>query len=454
MELQKINVAISGRTNAGKTTLIRTLMKTSIGEVSDSPNVTKRGQAYYFDSLQATFIDTPGFQYASVIVMYLDALDEDPTFQMPQKWRDKLVYDQDAMTALDNSDAIIYVASLSTVPDDSFNEEISIVKRKCSKVVALINQYEKQLKASSKPEVENRIKQWKSLFNDHSINHVVVFDAHWDKPTKINQIYDGILNLLEPEQHSRFVEGLKRFKERQSYITREACDMLASLIKDCEERAVVNILKRDFDKDEKKEEAKEQVARRINGALAEFVYCVSDLYKVAAEYPSTSKDELLLLMKPKPNFSGRLGWGSGGAAVLGGSAAFISGILGGAIMGVLTGGVGTIPGAMAWAQIGGTAGAALGSLFMFMDDEDTVTIKINEEQMKILSVKGIAIIWGLSNNGYGRGRELSSEESKDIEQKVRHAQAACRELSFTNSNKIDILEYCEKILSLLEKESI
>jgi GTPase SAR1 family protein len=453
METQKVSVAIAGRTNAGKTTLIRTLMKTSIGEVNDSPNVTKKGQAYYFDSLQATFIDTPGFQYASVIVMYLDALDEDPTFQMPQKWKDKLAYDHDAIAALDNSDAIIYVASLSIVPDDSFNEEISIVKRKCSKVVALINQYEKQLKASSQPEIENRIKQWKALFHNHSIDHVVVFDAHWDNPAKINQVYGGILDILEPEKHLRFVEGLKRFKERQSDITRETCDMLASLIRDCEEKAIITISKGDFDKKEKQEEAKEQVARKINGSLAEFVYCVSDLYKVAAEHPTTSKDELCLLMKPKPNFSGRLGWGSGGAAILGAAAAVISGILGGAIMGILTGGVGAIPGALAWAQVGGTAGAAIGSLFVFMDDGDTVTIKINEEQLKNLSVKGISIIWGLSNNGYGRGRELSLEEGKYIEQKVRQAQSSCREFNFTKSNKIDILEYCEKILGLLEKEN-
>lgn len=308
MELQKLCIAIAGRTNTGKTTLIRTLMKTSIGEVSDSPNVTKRGQAYYFDSLQATFIDTPGFQYASVVVMYLDALAEDPDFQMPQKWQDKLTYDQDAMTALDNSDAIIYVANLSVVPDDSFNEELTIVRRKCSKVIAVINQYEKQLKASSKPEVENRIKQWKAIFHNHSINHVFTFDAHWDNPIKVNQIYDGILDILDLEQRLRFVEGLKSFKERQADITQEACNMLASLIKDCEEKAVETISKGEFDKEEKLEEAKERVARRINGALAEFVYCVSDLYKVAAEHPTTSKDELRLLMQPKPNFSGRLGW--------------------------------------------------------------------------------------------------------------------------------------------------
>jgi GTPase SAR1 family protein len=420
--MQKVNIAIAGRTNAGKTTLIRTLMKTSIGEVKDSPNVTRKGQAYYFDSLQATFIDTPGFQYASVIVMYLDALDEDPDFQMPKKWCDKLAYDQDAMLALDNSDSIIYVASLSVVPDDSFNEEISIVKRKCSKVIAVINQYEKQLKASSKEEVGNRIQQWKAFFHAHAIDHVVLFDAHWDNPVKINQIYNGILNILEPEKRLIFSEGLKQFQKRQHDITQEACDMLASLIKDCQEKAIVTISKGDFDKKEKQEEAKEQVARKVNGALAEFVYCVSDLYKVAAQHPTTFKDDLCLLMNSKKNFSGRIGYGSGGAAVLGAAAAFVSGIVGAAVMGILTGGVGAIPGALAWAQVGGTAGAAMGSLFVFMDDEDTVTIKIDEEQLKTLSGKGLSIIWGLSNNGYGRGRELSVEESKNIEQKVRQVQ--------------------------------
>ena len=140
--------------------------------------------------------------------------------------------------------------------------------------------------------------------------------------------------------------------------------------------------------------------------------------------------------------------------MFGAAAALVSGIFGGIITGILTGGVGTVPGALTWAQFGGTAGAAFGSLFVFLDDGDTVTIKIDEEQLRILSTKGMATIWGLSNNGYGRGRELSSEESKYIEKEVCQAQASCRELNFTTSNRIDILEYCEKILGLLEKENI
>ncbi len=453
MKPQKINIAIAGHTNVGKTTLIRSFMKASVGEVGDAPNITQKEQAYYFNGIQATFIDTPGFQHADVIAMYLDALDENPAFKMPQKWRDKLVYDEDAITALEKSNVILYVASLSSVPDDSFSGEISIINRKCSKIVAIINQYEKQLRASSKTEVENRVKQWKTFFTEQSVNHVTVFDAHWDNPTKISEIYDNILNILDSEQRAQFSEGLRRFKERQLEIRREACDMLASLIKDCAENAAVTISKGDYNNEQKLEGAKEQLARKINGAIAEFVYYVSDLYKVAAEHPTTSKNELLLLMQPKANYANRIGAGSGAAAILGGVTAFVGAILGGAIMGAITGGVGALPGALAWAQIGGTIGAAMGSLFVFSDDGDTVTIKINEAQMKTLSVKGIAIIWGLSNNGYGRERKLSSDEGKQIEEKVCLKQDSCRQINLASFNKIDILEYCEKILNLLEQES-
>ncbi len=453
MEPQKINIAIAGRTNAGKTTLIRTLMKASVGEVGDSPNLTKEQQVYYFNGIQATFIDTPGFQNASAIMMYLDMLDKNPDLKMSATWRDKLVYDEKAMTALEQSNVILYVASLSVVPDDSFIEEISIVKRKCSKIVGIINQYGRQLRASSQTEVENRVEQWKTFFRKQSVNHVTVLDAHWDDPAKISQLYNHILNILDSEQRSQFAEGLKQFNQRQLEITREACNMLASLIKDCAENTDVTISKGDYNNEQKLEETKVQVGRKINGAVAEFVYCVSDLYKVSAAHPTTPKDELLLLMQPKANYASRITAGGGAAAILGGVSALVGAILGSTIMGFLTGGVGAVPAALAWAQMGGTIGAAMGSLGVFSDDGDTVTIKIKEEQMQTLSVTGIAIIWGLSNNGYGRERELSSEECKNIEEKVRLKQNSCRQINLASSNKIDILEYCAKILNSLEGKS-
>jgi GTPase SAR1 family protein len=453
MSLQKINIAIAGHTNVGKTTLIRTLMKASVGEVRDAPNVSPREQAYYFDGIQANFIDTPGFQNATAMGMYLDMRDENPNYKIPEKWKDDIIYDEKAMKALEKSNVVLYVASLSSVADDSLKGEIYIIKRKCSKIVGIVNQYEKELRASSATEVENRVQQWKTFFAGESVNSVIVFDAHWDNPAKISQIYDEIVSILDSEQRLQFVEGLKRFKERQLEIRREACNMLADLIKNCAENAVVTISKGDYNHEQKLEDAKEQVARKMNGALAEFVYCVSDLYKVAAEHPTTSKDELLLLMQPKANYAGRIGTGSGAAAIIGGVSAFMGAILGGAIMGFITGGVGALPGALAWAQIAGTVGAAMGSLFVLSDDSDSITIKLNEEQIKTLSVQGIAIIWGLSKNGYGRAKELSSEEGRNIAEKVLLKQASCRQINLASSNKIEILEYCEKIIELLEREN-
>jgi predicted GTPase len=156
---QKIKIAVAGHTNVGKTTLIRTLMKTSVGKVSDSPNVTKRGETHYFDGLQADFIDTPGFQCAMAIAMYFESIENNPDYKISPALQKQLTYDKDALEALDDSDIVIYVASLSTVPDDNYSNEISVIKRKCSKIIGVINQYEKNVKATSLSEVENRIEQ-------------------------------------------------------------------------------------------------------------------------------------------------------------------------------------------------------------------------------------------------------------------------------------------------------
>jgi GTPase Era involved in 16S rRNA processing len=192
MKPQKINIAVSGNTNVGKTTLIRTLMKASIGEVRDAANVTTTCQSYQFDSLQAIFTDTPGFQNPSDTEEYFYELDEDPTYKLSQRRQDKLIFDLEAIKALDGIDAVIYVVSLAAVPDDSFSSEISLIKRKCSKIVAVINQYQQQCKATNEVACKNRIEQWKALFEKHSIDTVVIFDTHWDNPIKVDKIYSGL----------------------------------------------------------------------------------------------------------------------------------------------------------------------------------------------------------------------------------------------------------------------
>ena len=450
---QNISIAVVGHTNTGKTTLIRTLMKTSIGEVGDSANVTKKGQSYFFEGLQATFIDTPGFQYASNVMMFLDSLNENPEFKIPQSWQEKMVYDMNAIASIESSDLVLYVASLSVVPDDSYKDEIAIIKKKCSKVVAVINQYKKQLEASDKISVENRVAQWKNLFREHSINDVILFDAHWDNPVKVKQIYDGILNILDSDQKLRFTEGLKRFKERELEIRKEACNFLSVfIIEPYQGKPILTIPKADCNNEHKREIAKEKIAEKIDRSFATFLYNITYLYQVAAENPTTPKDQLSLDFKTDHNLMNRLSIGSGSAAVAAGYFSFFLALVGGGVMGVLTGGTGIVAGAMTGAQIGASVGAVIGSVAVFYDDQDTVNINIELEQMRILLVKGVALIWGLSNNGYGRGRDLTASEGEQIEKKVSQIQNLCPQINLARADKNTIIKHCEKILDQLENE--
>jgi GTP-binding protein EngB required for normal cell division len=450
---QNISIAVVGHTNTGKTTLIRTLMKSSIGEVGDSANVTKKGGSYFFEGLQATFIDTPGFQYASNLMMYLDSLNENPDFKMSQSWKEKMVYDLDAIASIESTDVVLYVASLSVVPDDSYKDEIAIVKKKCPKVVAVINHYKKQLEASDRVSIDNRVAQWKNLFIEHSINDVIVFDAHWDNPVKVKGIYDSILNILEVEEKLRFTEGLKRFKERQSEIRKEACNLLSIfIIEPYQRKPILSIPKAECNNEHKREIAKEEIAEKIDQSFARFIYNITYLYKVAAENPTTPKEQLCLDFKTDHNLMNRVSFGSGMAAVGAGFGSFLMAIVGAGVVGVLTGGTGIVAGAMTGAQIGASVGAVIGSFAIFYEAQDTVNINIEAEQMRILLVKGLALIWGLLNNGYGRGRDLTASEGEQIEKQVSQIQNLGSQINLARANKNTIIKHCEKILDQLENE--
>ncbi|NET08205.1 MAG: GTPase/DUF3482 domain-containing protein [Symploca sp. SIO2B6] len=453
MNLTTINIAVSGHTNTGKTTLIRTFMRTSIGEVGDSPNVTKKGEAYFYDGLQATFIDTPGFQQASAVAIYLDLQQENPDLKMPSAWESKVIYDRDAMNSIEASQVVLYVGDLNVVPDDSHKEELNIIKKIQPKVVGILNQYRKQSEVSDKEAINHRINLWKELFEAEGIEFVV-FDAHWDNPVKINKIYDSIHKILEPEHQDLFSEGLEKFKNRQAEIRKESCSMLAECIKDIQEYEGVSFKKSLYRNEEQQEEAKNKITRELYDKSVGFMARVSALYQIAAEFPTSPKDEIKYKMKQLPNFSARVSVGSSTATMLGSGGAILGASIGAGITMILTGGLGieaeVLSGALLGVQIGGVIGGFIGSFGVFLDDDDIIKIKLEPEEIEAIVTKGLAVIWGLSNNGYGRGRDLSTEEIKNLEDKIRLLQSKKPQINWLNETQINIANYCDEILESME----
>src|SRR5262249_10827957 len=140
-----VRIVVAGRTNSGKTTLIRTLIKASIGVVADRANVTQIAEAFQYKELeyngmQAIFIDTPGFQNAGRLLSVLENQDENPKYRIPKAYdRSRLKFDEIASHTIQGSDVVLYVSSLESVPDDSHQDEIALIRRGQPRIVGILN---------------------------------------------------------------------------------------------------------------------------------------------------------------------------------------------------------------------------------------------------------------------------------------------------------------------------
>ncbi len=146
----------------------------------------------------------------------------------------------------------------------------------------------------------------------------------------------------------------------------------------------------------------------------------------------------------------RLAMTTGASAVLGTFGAVIGGIIGAAITGFLSGGLAIIPGAIEGAKIFGAVGGALGSFAVFSDSDDQLNITMTPAQIEDNVKKLLAIVWGLEHNGFGRGKDLSEEEAKNMKSQIEELSAKQKIDDWTKVNRRIIIKYCQDILTELE----
>jgi GTPase Era involved in 16S rRNA processing len=438
-----IKIAVAGHTNAGKTTFITTLMRMKVGKIDDSANVTTKGQFHYYDGLQAIFIDTPGFQNPSLAFTYLKGTGLD------QEDMESLKYDLEAIEIIKKSDIAIYLGYLSVVPDDSHKHQIKILKKIQPKVVAVLNQYHQNLQSGGKPKVDNRIRQWTEIFNQHGIDDVIIFDAHWDKRSKEQEIYDAIEKNLDYSQKADFCEGLNKFKKRQREIREEICQALSITLQRLQQIRV-DVKKEEYNADQE-EEYQKKVERSLYQEIVGFIAYASRLYEVAAEYPTDATENLILKTNHKISFLERLGTTTSVSTVLGTIGAVFGGVVGGVITGFLSGGSATIPGAIEGAKIFGALGVALGSFFVFDDRGDRIDIFLKSEKIEDIVKELLAIVWGLEHNCFGRCKSLSTDETKEIKSQIEALFAKQNIDDWRKVNQVNVINFCKNILDELEK---
>jgi hypothetical protein len=169
-----VNLSLISHTNAGKTTLVRTLLTQDVGEVRDAAHVTEVATGYLM--LQAggdtlMLWDTPGFGDTGRLLKRLK-LSGNPLgwflAQIWDRWRERALWSsqQAVRNARDHADIVLYLVNASEDPRDAgyVGLEMEILAWVGKPVVLLLNQT-----GPPHPDGAAEEERWTRHLADHSI---------------------------------------------------------------------------------------------------------------------------------------------------------------------------------------------------------------------------------------------------------------------------------------------
>ncbi|HWJ06030.1 MAG TPA: DUF3482 domain-containing protein [Steroidobacteraceae bacterium] len=207
----RIGLALLSHTNAGKTTLARTLLRRDIGAVMDRPHVTEVAESHVLLATSSgdelVLWDTPGFGDSVRLLRRLEHSDRPVGWFLSQVW-DRLAdrpfwCSQQAMRAArDAADVLLYVANATEQPRAAgyVEPELRILRWLGKPTLVLLN----QLGTRSDPEREAATERlWRELLRAEipgPAHEVLAFDAFARCWVQEHVLLEAIAAVLDPAQ--------------------------------------------------------------------------------------------------------------------------------------------------------------------------------------------------------------------------------------------------------------
>ena len=146
-----IALSLISHTNAGKTTLARTLLDRDVGEVRDAPHVTQEASMHRLIESAAgdtlTLWDTPGFGDSARLARRLAQEGSPIGWFLTQVWdryRDRTFWltQKAVRNVRDEADVVLYLVNASEAPEDAgyLAPELAVLQWIGKPVIALLNQ--------------------------------------------------------------------------------------------------------------------------------------------------------------------------------------------------------------------------------------------------------------------------------------------------------------------------
>lgn len=370
-----LSLSLISHTNAGKTTLARTLLRRDVGEVLDQAHVTDEAERFVMLELEPGSLgaaggpagrivlwDTPGFGDSARLLREIGAHDDPLGWMLAQRWdrvADRPLHSSQRAVSnvMEHADVILYLVNASEDPAEAgyVEHEMRILGWIDRPVIVLLNQTGAPGDAEARHRAEER---WRWHLASHAaVRDVITLDAFtrcW--------IQEGLLLLrlqaLVPESRRSLMDRLlETWRTDNLRILDHAMDSLAALLWDAAadaepvgESTLTRVARR---------RAVGVLTRRLAEATRTSLEALIDLYGLEGEGAAWAAGALEDVSvpgdRPDPRRATVLGGVVGGA--LGGLAADVASLGlslgGGAIAGALLGGLGL--GGLTWAyeQLGG-----------------------------------------------------------------------------------------------------
>ncbi|MGB7180851.1 MAG: GTPase, partial [Burkholderiaceae bacterium] len=232
-----ISLSLVSHTNAGKTTLARTLLGQDVGEIRDESHVTEIAERYTMVTTEQGDVlqlwDTPGFGDSARLAKRLENSANPLGWLVGQVWdrfSDRATYSsqQAIRNARDHADVVLYLVNASEDPQDAayVEPEMRILAWTGKPVIVLLN----QMGPPRPTDVEAAdIAQWRThLANQPMVKKVLALDAFARCWVQEGSLLDDIAGVLDPAHAASYQRLRDQWLSDRRQVFDDAIAALAS----------------------------------------------------------------------------------------------------------------------------------------------------------------------------------------------------------------------------------
>jgi len=434
----KIQLALISHTNAGKTTLTRTLLGMDVGEIRDAPHVTTLSESHTLLSTDGGDVlelwDTPGFGDSVRLLKRLNGADNPIGWflrEVIDRYRDRPFWlSQQAMrTARDAADIVLYLVNSSEDPRDTgyLVPEMKILQWLGKPVVVLLNQMGKP-----RPFEEERAEQqrWKDFLADYPIvKKVIALDAFARCWIHERVFFETVGELVGPAQqaaYTRLVAAWEHENEaRLDAAVRLIAEQLVGAARDSEAvdtagRPFIGSVLKVIGMGKQREAAHVNKAMnvlmtRLNERILSTTTALLKAYRLDAGAAAKINERVSQSVVVRAPVDTRQ------AGLIG---ALVSGATTGVSADLLSGGLTFGAGALVGALIGALTFTGAAWAFNTQTDRNEPKVQFSDDFLRTLVVTSLLRYLAVSHFGRGRGNFVESEAPAFWQKEVEGAVAS------------------------------